>query len=525
VIIDLEHGAAGDRFTCDIAIVGAGAVGITMAIELAAAGADVLLLEAGGERLESASQSLFLAAQSIGHPLPGLHEGRYRLLGGTTNFWGGQLVPFDPIVFEPRDWLPFSGWPIGHAAIAPYHGRVLDLLGMGCLRTDAQVWERLAIDLPRLEQGLEFFLTRWLPNPILPQVFERPLREGALRTLVHANVTQISPAPDPGANNVLGLRTLGGKTATVEAKRVVLTCGSIEISRLLMLPIGGADGGVAPWHALPWLGQGFVDHADCVAGEVLPIDKAAFHALFDNIYLDRYKYNPKIKLGVEAQREARLLGISAHFLFISSMAEHLANLKIFARSLLAGRRPSNVAGLAGHVAALWKVALPLTMRYLRSNRAFNPSDGGIKLRLTAEQFPNRASRIKLTDQRDALGLPIVAVDWQLSGEEVETFLEFGNRLASELKRLNLAEIRLDARLLARDPAFLAEVDDGYHQMGGARMGLTIADGVVDENLRVHGAHSLYVAGAATFPATGFANPTFTAMALGLRLADHLRGVA
>lgn len=520
MIIDLEHGASGDQFTCDIAIVGAGAVGITMAADLAAKGSDVLLLEAGGERLESASQSLFLAAQSMGHPLPGLHEGRYRLLGGTTNFWGGQLVPFEPIVFEERGWLPYSGWPIEHAVVAPFYERVLGLLGMGCLRSDAEVWQRLAVELPKFGEGLEVFLTRWLPNPILSQVFAQTLREGALRTLVHANVTQITPAAEPGVSNHLALRTLGGKTATVTARRVVLACGSIEISRLLMLPIGGD--GEAPWHALPWLGQGFVDHADCVAGEVVPIDKKAFHALFDNIYLDKYKYNPKLKLDEEAQREAHLLGISAHFLFISSIAEHLANLKIFARSLLSGRRPSNLAGLPAHVAGLWKVAVPLAVRYLRSNRAFNPSDGGIKLRLTAEQFPNRASRISLTDRRDALGLPIVVVDWQLSGEEVETFLQFGNRMARELERLGLARVQLDPRLVARDPAFIAGVDDGYHQMGGARMGLSAADSVVDANLKVHGAHSLYVAGAATFPSTGFANPTFTAMALGLRLSDHLR---
>ncbi|WP_298190287.1 GMC family oxidoreductase [Novosphingobium sp.] len=523
MIIDLELDSAGDRFDCDIAIVGAGAVGITMAVELASKGADVLLIEAGGERMESASQALYLAAQSVGHRLPGLHEGRYRLLGGTTNFWGGQLVPFDPVVFEKREWLPYSGWPVTRGEVEPYYERVFDVLGLGCLRTDAEVWQRLAVDPPALREGLEFFMTRWLPNPILPQVFARQLRDGALRTLVHANVTQITPAAEHGAQNHLAVRTLGGKTATINARRVVLACGTIEISRLLMLPTGGDK--PAPWHASPWLGQGFVDHADCYAGEVIPTDKAAFHALFDNIYLDKCKYHPKIKLGGNAQHEAQLLGISAHFLFLSSMSEHLANLKIFVRSLMGGRKPANLAAVPAHLFALWKVAVPLALRYLRSNRAFNPSDRGIKLRLTAEQFPNRASRISLTNQTDALGLPIVAVDWQLSGEEIETFLEFGNRLKRELERLGLARIELDPRLVARDPAFLATVDDGYHQMGGARMGLTEADGVVDTNLQVHGAHGIYVAGAAVFPSTGFANPTFTAMALGLRLADHLRSAA
>jgi choline dehydrogenase-like flavoprotein len=38
---------------------------------------------------------------------------------------------------------------------------------------------------------------------------------------------------------------------------------------------------------------------------------------------------------------------------------------------------------------------------------------------------------------------------------------------------------------------------------------------------VFGAPNLSVAGAAVYRSSGFANPTFTAMALGLRIADRL----
>jgi choline dehydrogenase-like flavoprotein len=58
-------------------------------------------------------------------------------------------------------------------------------------------------------------------------------------------------------------------------------------------------------------------------------------------------------------------------------------------------------------------------------------------------------------------------------------------------------------------------------MGGARMGHDAKNGVVDGNLRVHGISNLYVAGAAVAPCTGFPNNTFTSIALGLRLCDHL----
>ena len=50
-------------------------------------------------------------------------------------------------------------------------------------------------------------------------------------------------------------------------------------------------------------------------------------------------------------------------------------------------------------------------------------------------------------------------------------------------------------------------------------------GVVDANLKVHGTDNLFVAGAGVYPTCGFQNPTITAMALGIRLADVLRGIS
>ena len=41
--------------------------------------------------------------------------------------------------------------------------------------------------------------------------------------------------------------------------------------------------------------------------------------------------------------------------------------------------------------------------------------------------------------------------------------------------------------------------------------------------RVHGVENLYVAGCSVFPAVGAVNPTFTIVALALRLGDHLAG--
>jgi choline dehydrogenase-like flavoprotein len=47
-------------------------------------------------------------------------------------------------------------------------------------------------------------------------------------------------------------------------------------------------------------------------------------------------------------------------------------------------------------------------------------------------------------------------------------------------------------------------------------------GVVDPDCKVHGISNLFVAGSATFPTGGVANPTLTLVAMTLRLSDHLK---
>src|SRR5437764_138982 len=112
MLIDLRHALDEGPAHAETLVIGSGAVGLTLAVTLARAGRRVIVLEAGASGLEPESQEFFKSARCRAQQLPGLHEGRFRVLGGTTHFWGGQLVPFDPIVFEPRPWVADVGWPI-----------------------------------------------------------------------------------------------------------------------------------------------------------------------------------------------------------------------------------------------------------------------------------------------------------------------------------------------------------------------------------------------------------------------------
>jgi len=316
------------------------------------------------------------------------------------------------------------------------------------------------------------------------------------------------------------VRTPRGTVRHFSGSRVILANGTIEIARLMKLPL--ADGRPAPWSSNAWLGKGFLDHLDCRAGQVTPLDARRFHNAFDNAYLDGIKYMPRLKFTEDIQRKRQTMNVAALFFFNSSFEEHLGNAMIFLRSLMRGRFQKHRVPDPRALLSVCRVAAPMLIRYIRYHRKSNPADRGIELRLSCEQLPIPESAIHLGETRDALGMPVVEMDWRVDGREIDTMADFAQVVADYLEQNELATVRLDPALLARDRKFLQKIEDGYHQMGMARMASTPDKGVVDRELRVFGTQNLHIAGAAVYPTTGFANPTFTAIALGLRLADGIR---
>jgi len=139
-----------------------------------------------------------------------------------------------------------------------------------------------------------------------------------------------------------------------------------------------------------------------------------------------------------------------------------------------------------------------------------------------EQMPNSESRVSLAEQRDPLGMRKVRVNWQLTAEDKRSILESTLCIGEELARLKLARLKLEPWLLEGENTWPDEIWSGCHQMGTTRMSDDPRRGIVDRNCRVHSVHNLYVAGSSVFPTSGYVPPTFTIVALALRLAKHLR---
>jgi len=170
---------------------------------------------------------------------------------------------------------------------------------------------------------------------------------------------------------------------------------------------------------------------------------------------------------------------------------------------------------------LGKVILPIVLRYVRQRRILSFYDQGVDFLVQAEQWPIAHSRIvAAADEPDLTGLLPVALDWQLDGREAPAIREFVHRAAEFFKSNGLGNLR-PAPWIEEGPGGLHAVEDIYHQSGGLRMGASAATGVTDKNATVFGTSNVSIAGPAIFPTSSYANATFTAMALSMRLADRV----
>jgi len=139
-----------------------------------------------------------------------------------------------------------------------------------------------------------------------------------------------------------------------------------------------------------------------------------------------------------------------------------------------------------------------------------------------EQSPNPSSRVTLSAQRDALGMPRAVLDWRMTDLEKRSVQRFYDVLGREFGRSGLGRVQILDWLRSEDPGWPKTLSGGWHHMGTTRMHPDPRSGVVDANCRVHGLGNLSIAGASVFPTGGAVNPTLTLVALSLRLSDHLQ---
>ena len=509
----LENGSVIDG---DLCIIGAGAAGISIALQWLNSPRRVILLEGGGFELEPAMQDLY-RGEIIGQPYYPLQSARLHYFGGTTGHWAGFCSPYDPIDFEKRDWVPHSGWPIKRQDLDPFYARANKILDLGPYEYDASDWVKRDKDLePFPFDPARVWTKMWQFSP--PTRFGTKYRDAivnapSVHLYTHANVCEIEANDGLSAVDGLRVRTLDGKEHRVRARHYVLACCSIQNARLLLASNRRATAGLGNGNDL--VGRYFMEHLEIPSAELV-LEKP--QSTKTKMYVLDYgftKARGELSLSAQAQQKHQILNGTSS-LEVGALGEPVkSTFQFLPPDLIEQTMVWEKGGKKG--------PSPLAMSQPPSAAPAIPRVFHLMTR--QEQAPNPNSRITLSTEKDAMGMPRVRFNWQLTELDKRSIRTYYRLLGQEMGRTGVGRVQMRDWLLGDDRTWPSFISGGWHHMGTTRMHDDPKQGVVDANCRVHGIGNLYVAGAATYPTAGSANPTLTLVALSLRLSDHLQSKA
>ncbi|HEY2661461.1 MAG TPA: GMC family oxidoreductase [Caulobacteraceae bacterium] len=529
----------------DVCIVGGGAAGLTLAASLIDSGLAVAVLEAGGYKPDAKGLDAYSGEVADPKSHPFLHHFRVRAIGGASRIWGGRCIPFDPIDFAERPWVAGPGWPIGLQALEPYYIAAQDAAEAGPF--DYDPGHALpgrppefapGLDGARIETRLERFSK---PTDFWRRYGDALSAAQNVKVYLNAPVTGVRLQPDGKAVDHIEVAVADGARIPVRARRYVIAMGGLETTRLLLASNDVRAAGIGNDH--DHLGRYYMSHLAATAGEVtFAGDPSVINYDYEKdaagVYVRR-------RLWITEQAQRELQGLNTIFRthlpdpVNPSHGDPILSAMYLVKDLVLyeysrkmrdggpgwGGRLRHVGNILAHpfklagFAVRWIRDRTLAERKLPSVVLGSPHNR-YPIEFHAEQAPNPDSRLTLTGDRDAYGMPRLRVDWRLSDIDLESLKRAYALLASELERTGVGQLDYDPADVATRA--VAEGAYGGHHLGTTRMAADPRQGVVDTDCRVHGVADLYIASGSVLPTSSQANPTLTILALTLRLGDRLR---
>ncbi len=548
--IDAKSLPSQATLTAAIAIVGSGPAGIALALELADAGHQVLLIESGGYSHSADVQHLgdTVGGDALHTPMS---RATSRRVGGASNLWSGRCVPFDPVDFQPREVAGDARWPVGYAELEEYFPRACRWFKCGQTAFDIGQISSLAGNslIPGWPDGdiRATSLERWSLPTNFGRTYRARLERSPLVTLVSdLTCTEIVCQPDGHRVKHLATRTLGGNEVLVRARRYVIAAGGVESTRLLFASTRHHPGGIG--NHSDHLGRWYMGHVGASIARI-HLDTPSEATIYgferdpEGVYIRRrFTFSQDYQIEHDLPNIAMWLEnpdmkdpshgnaiLSAIYLILASpLGPHVISEGVRRSKLDTGTPTStrlHALNIARHLPRAIRFVLTFGYeRFVRPGRKVPgfvvPSDTNVyPLYYHGEHLPHPDSRIEPTGETDALGMPRVRTRLYFADDDIRSAIKAHEHFDSYIRRFDLGHLEYLYDDL--EGGLRGQLFDGYHQAGTTRMSDRPEDGVLNPYLAVHGFKDLFVASSSAFVTSGQANSTFMIVVLALRLADHL----
>ncbi|MDQ8195931.1 GMC oxidoreductase [Coraliomargarita sp. SDUM461004] len=543
----------GTILEADLCIVGGGAAAITLALQYMKSGHTAIIIPGGGPNQSSACIDLYRGKVSPASSHEPLEENRLRMWGGTTTVWGGRCVPFDPIDFKERSWIPGSGWPIELAGLKDYIEQANQLSEAGKADFDARsAFPETQTELLKGfddDELVTWPLERWS----IPTDYSKRYRDDFesahnVRVLLYAHAIHLQMNTEGTVLEHVRAACSPGKDFQVHAKNTVIACGALENTRLLLASKDILPAGIGNQNDL--VGRFYQSHRFGVCGyaELKDPNKDFiydFEKDAEGVYCRR-----RFWLTAETQEKYQINNVVGFFSRgAADASEHrnaMVSLVMLIKTVLGGARmgPKRLfqilkdqrSELAAHAWIVLKdgpsifgqLASVAYLRFFQKRRLpmiLPPKKSNhFPLFFQTEHAPQRESRVLLDESSvDNFGMPRLETKIQFSEVDYKTIRIFVTLFKKRLEESGLGTFHLSKadQALLKEPGRKA-FNSNAHNIGTTRMAASADNGVVDTDCKVYGVSNLYVAGSSIFPTSSHANPTLMIIALSLRLADHLK---
>jgi choline dehydrogenase-like flavoprotein len=464
-----------------VCIVGGGFVGLTLARAISKMkNARICVLESGSESFDVGTQDLYRGKTLIYEDnAPKLEKPHYltkmrlRMLGGSGNHWGGSCFQPDHFDFLNKPWLGDAQRPISFDDLSPHYKIAADILEIS---EKFKAINQLTV-LPENDQ----FMTKF--NFRSPVVYRKDKFKNEIVSpgISPTNITTITRATVTGfkfsrsKNRVTGVKFKNPdmKPFLVNAKIVVLCTGGIENARILLNCRDQSPNGLGNENDL--VGRFFNEHLVFQGS----FSKASLSLKMKDIQTYIYpksiegRWSPNQRLTYKHQ-----------------LLRTLINLRLTEE----------------------KQSIPTVEGKLRGNKHHF-----FKIVFIAEQKPDFNSRVALDNEKDMYGLNRISLNWGVTDADYKSL-----HITARLFAKYLGQSLYGKVMWALNPDRHLEFAGGAHHMSTTRMGLTPKTSVVDRNCKLHSLDNFYIGGTSVMPRGSCDHPTYTCIALAVRLAEHIK---
>lgn len=494
----------------DLCIIGAGAAGISIALEWINTPYKVILLEGGGFEYDDRMQDLY-AGKTTGQRYYPLRSARLHYFGGTTNHWAGFCSTFDEIDFVKRDWVPHSGWPITRAQLDPYYILAQKLLELGPYEYDWKYWQKQDLELKSILKDESVVWNKiWQFSP--PTRFGEKYREPIIKSknihlYTYANVMDIMANENISAISQVTVKNYAGKQHTVKAKHFILACCSIQNARILLTSNKQSPKGLG--NDNDNVGRYFMEHLEIKSAE-LYLTKPDQWKLYGLDY-GTTKARCELAITKDQQEKHKILNGTSSLTPLMVARQMKPMIDIWSTDDPQKNLQNALSGFDDAAKAL------------ANEKPENIKSYQLFTRI--EQAPNPNSRITLDTEKDSLGMPRATLHWELTPLEKRSIRKIYELVGQQIGRSGAGRVKMMEYLQnEKDDSWPEFTGGGWHHMGTTRMSDDPKNGVVDANCRVHGIVNLHIAGSSCYVTAAAPNPTLTLTALSLRLSDNVKNL-